>query len=374
MDPEQANRLRSDFSAAQEAVKTGVSAGRASSAIAVWNIWSAFTSELGLDPFLQAFPDKIPFLQIFAVRVRCGELSASGCAVRARSAEDYVRHVAQAFLNVGAEDPRLNSAHQIDFRLQRMIKSWKSSDPAPLRVKPIPIQVIRRVATLSQLSSANDSLYQATTDMIILAFFFLLRPGEYTDNDNTPFCLKDVQLFIGPRCLNLQTSSAAELAQARFGSLTFTDQKNGVRGEVIGQASTGDSFVCPVKSLVRRILYLRSHNAPPTTPLSRVFNTPARVTPSVLTATLRDCVQYLGPDLGFLPSEVSARSLRAAGATALLLARVDTDVIRLIGRWRSDEMLRYLHVQAYPLMRNYSRLMLDAGDYTLIPNQLVPQR
>jgi len=255
-----------------------------------------------------------------------------------------------------------------------MIKSWKSSDPAPLRVKPIPIQVIQRVATLSQLSSANDSLYQATTDMIILAFFFLLRPGEYTDNDNTPFCLKDVQLFIGPRCLNLQTSSAAELAQACFGSLTFTDQKNGVRGEVIGQASTGDSFGCPVKSLVRRILYLRSHNVPPTTPLSRVFNTPARVTPSVLTATLRDCVQYLGPDLGFLPSEVSARSLQAAGATALLLARVDTDVIRLIGRWRSDEMLRYLHVQAYPLMRNYSRLMLDAGDYTLIPNQLVPQR
>jgi hypothetical protein len=42
----------------------------------------------------------------------------------------------------------------------------------------------------------------------------------------------------------------AELAQARFGSLTFTDQKNGVRGEVIGQASTGNSFICPVKALV----------------------------------------------------------------------------------------------------------------------------
>ena len=71
----------------------GVSAGRASSAIAVWNIWSAFTSELGLDPFLQAFPDKIPFLQIFAVQVCCRELSASGSAVRARLAEDFVRHV-----------------------------------------------------------------------------------------------------------------------------------------------------------------------------------------------------------------------------------------------------------------------------------------
>ncbi len=201
-----------------------------------------------------------------------------------------------------------------------MIKSWKSSNPAPLHVKPIPIQVIQHVATLSQLSSVSDSFYQATTDMIILAFFFLLQPGEYTDNDNTPFCLKDVQLFIGPCCLNLQTSSAAKLTQACFGSLTFTDQKNGIRGKVIGQASPGDSFVCPVKALVQHVLYLRFQHAPPTTPLSRVFNTPAQVTPSVLTATLGDCVQYLGPNLGFLPSEVFAQSLWAAGAMALLPA------------------------------------------------------
>jgi hypothetical protein len=79
---------------------------------------------LGLDPFLQAFPDKISFLQIIAVQVCCGELSASGSAVQAQSAEDYVWHLAQLYPNVGAEDPCLNSANQIDLRLQRMIKSW----------------------------------------------------------------------------------------------------------------------------------------------------------------------------------------------------------------------------------------------------------
>jgi hypothetical protein len=61
----------------------GVSLGRPSSAISAWAIWSDFTSGLGLDPFLQAFPDKISFLQIFAVRVYCGELSAIGSAVQA---------------------------------------------------------------------------------------------------------------------------------------------------------------------------------------------------------------------------------------------------------------------------------------------------
>jgi hypothetical protein len=98
----------------------------------------------------------------------------------------------------------------------------------------------------------------------------------------------------------------AKLAQACFGSLTFTDQKNGVRGKILGQALKGSSFIFTIKVLVRRVFYLRSHNASPTTPLSRVFNTSARITPSVLTASLRDSVQYLSPNHGFLPPEVSA--------------------------------------------------------------------
>jgi hypothetical protein len=201
-----------------------------------------------------------------------------------------------------------------------MIKSWKSSDPAPLHVKPIPIQVIPHVATLSQLSSANDSLYQATTNMIILAFFFLLWPGEYTNNDNTPFCLKDIQLFIGPRCLNLQISSTAELTQAHFGSLTFTDQKNGVRGKVIGQASTGDCFVCPVKALVRRVLYLRSHKcATYYTPFTGFQHTSPSYTFSSHRYPQRLC-SVSWPRSRVPSFKVSARSLWAAGATALLLA------------------------------------------------------
>ena len=57
---------------------------------------------------------------------------------------------------------------------------------------------------------------------------------------------------------------------------------------------------------------------------------------------------------------------------ALLNAKVDTDTIALLGRWCSDEMLRYLHVQAEPVMRNFSARMLSGGAFTLLPNQAVP--
>ena len=58
---------------------------------------------------------------------------------------------------------------------------------------------------------------------------------------------------------------------------------------------------------------------------------------------------------------------------ALLLAHVDTDIIRLIGCWHFEEMLRYLHLQAQPIMCNFASLiMLHGGDYTLLPGQDVP--
>ena len=83
-------------------------------------------------------------------------------------------------------------------------------------------------------------------------------------------------------------------------------------------------------------------------------------------------MRFLGPELGFLPTDVSAHCLRAAEATTLLNAKVEEDVIKLLGRWHSNAMLRYLHLQTTPIMKNYSRLMLTGGSFTLIPNQLVP--
>ena len=52
---------------------------------------------------------------------------------------------------------------------------------------------------------------------------------------------------------------------------------------------------------------------------------------------------------------------------ALLCAHVDSDTIKLLGRWRSDEMLRYLHVQAQPVMKDFAAKMLQSGVYSLIP-------
>jgi hypothetical protein len=256
-----------------------------------------------------------------------------------------------------------------------MLRTYSKQDPPPNRVKPVPVQVLRHIMAIAL---AGTSAFQlGVADMIVIAFFFLLRPGEYTDSnsDSSPFRFKDVQLFIGEQRLDLATATRASIQTTTFATLTFTDQKNGVRGEVIGLARSGCPTLCPVLSLTRRLLHLRDNNAQDTDPIARVYTTRwEKIVPSIITRTLRQAVTFLSPaSLGFNPSDVSARCLRAAGANALLCANVDTDVIRLLGRWRSDEMLRYLHLQAAPIMRNFSRDMLQGGTFTLIPNQLVPQ-
>lgn len=55
-----------------------------------------------------------------------------------------------------------------------------------------------------------------------------------------------------------------------------------------------------------------------------------------------------------------------------LCAHVDTDAIHLLGRWCSDDMLKYLHMQAEPAMRDFAKKMITGGDFALHPNQEVP--
>ena len=97
------------------------------------------------------------------------------------------------------------------------------------------------------------------------------------------------------------------------------------------------------------------------------------VNPTMITAHLKATVKLLkGTHLGFTYKDVYARSLWAAGTMALLCSGVNTGIISLIGRWRSDKMLRYLHVQAEPIIRNYSKLMINHGNYNLLPHNEVP--
>ena len=82
---------------------------------------------------------------------------------------------------------------------------------------------------------------------------------------------------------------------------------------------------------------------------------------------LREAAQNVGYKYGIEPMDISARSMRASGAMALLCADVDPVKIRLLGRWKTDTMLQYLHIQAPTLVRGLASGMLAAGDFSFLP-------
>ena len=97
------------------------------------------------------------------------------------------------------------------------------------------------------------------------------------------------------------------------------------------------------------------------------------MTPPKITAYLKTTVKlFAGTPLGFTHHDVSARSLRVAGAMAVFFSGVDHDIISLIGCWRSNKMMRYVHMQAEPIMWNFSKLMISHGNYNLLPHTDVP--
>ena len=259
-----------------------------------------------------------------------------------------------------------------------MLRGYKLTDPAPTRVKPIPIPILVRA---TQDARHSTPLLASCADMICIGLYYLCRPGEYavssSDTLSTPFRLADVELFIGQTRLNFASAPDQDLLAATYAVLIFTNQKNTVRGEKIGHGRSGHAEFCPVLAIVRRVLHLRQHGADPTTPLHSYYQRGARHDVHVrsVTTLLRKATAQYGPEYGIAATDVEARSLRSSGAMALLCARVDADVIQLIGRWRSDAMFRYLHVQAAPLTAPLAPRMLTFGTYSLtapLPNPQVP--
>ena len=231
------------------------------------------------------------------------------------------------------------------------------------------MEILLRAAELCGSSMCD----LATLDCIWMAFHFLLRPGEYANSSGDalhPFRLADVECKIGALHLfDLHLASPTQLASATFVSLTFTSQKNGIKGEKLAHVSNHQPSACPVRAVLRRVAHLNAHNAPTTTPLHIYFdanNNKKAVTSSMITSLLRAAALSIPGHAGVNPSNIATRSLRSSGAMSLLLGGVDPDHIRILGRWRSDAMFRYLHVHALPLIQDNSRLMFHGGNYTLV--------
>jgi hypothetical protein len=84
---------------------------------------------------------------------------------------------------------------------------------------------------------------------------------------------------------------------------------------------------------------------------------------------LHHTITAMGATYGIAAKDISVCSLWPSGVISLLCAKVDTDMIHLLGRWRNDKMLRYLHVQTFHRVAPLAAQMLCHGHFSLMSNQ-----
>jgi hypothetical protein len=91
----------------------------------------------------------------------------------------------------------------------------------------VPIIIIIFIVAQA-FGNTQDATEMDIANMIVVAFFFLLRPGDYTGTlaDDAAFKIEDVSLYVQICKLDFITAPDAEIKASNSACYTFTAQKN----------------------------------------------------------------------------------------------------------------------------------------------------
>ena len=257
-------------------------------------------------------------------------------------------------------------------------------DPPPIPQLAVPIAVVIQAYTAAYCTTTTNRI-RAIADLIIIAFYFLLRVGEYTRprqvrvngklqraTRTQQFQVKNVGFFKDGKVLP-HTVPPEELLQADSVTMRITNQKNGRMGQTIHHKAVSLPH-CPVKALARRVIHILDNGGTESSLLCEYKNATTDKDFNTIASTdiishVRFAVIALGLNkAGIDPDMVGAHSLRAGGAMAMKLNGVDGETIMKHGRWTGLTFMMYIHNQIAHLSEDLSQKMSKALPFLNIAN------
>jgi hypothetical protein len=136
---------------------------------------------MGVDPFLQdtPFTNRVRLLTGFAGRVRTGYYG-QGKQIQAGSVSSAITAVGQAIaLATNTNPTKIVGSDKLLPRLQQMLDGFRKADPPTTKQLPVEADVPEFLVQLG-LSPEAPELDRAIGDLTMIAFYYLLRIGEYT--------------------------------------------------------------------------------------------------------------------------------------------------------------------------------------------------
>jgi hypothetical protein len=267
--------------------------------------------------------------------------------------------------------------------IQDALKAWGKEDGPTNKKLPVEVDVPAYLARLAY-KKKGSALNKRIGDLSLLAFYYLLRVGEYTgsgsttnnDKQTTQFRMRDVAFYIKDRHgrtrqLPRNATDKWIMERAVGATLRLTNQKNGWKNVCIHQHATGDNLICPVKALARIYCAVRRHTNDPTCFLSTYWDDAGikrNVTQRHISTGLKVAAAALNYPLfrGIDIDKIDTHSLRAGGANALSLAGYNETQIQKMGRWRGTTFKEYISDQLANASKGMSKAMSKSFKFVCI--------
>ena len=237
-----------------------------------------------------------------------------------------------------------------------MYDGWRKADPPTRKMLPVEADVPEFLAGVGRGVMATE-LDRAVGDLALVAFYYLLRVGEYTikgarneTKQTVQFKKEDITFFKKNsqgqlRCLPRDAPEHI-IMTADGATLKLDNQKNGWKGVCVYQEHNGEVYNCPVRALGRRYRHLRQNNAVATTYLSAYWEGGLRfdVTAEDMSVALKQGATALEYPVtkGIPIDRINTHSLRSGGANALALSGYSDTQIQKMGRWRGATFKEYI--------------------------------
>lgn len=277
-----------------------------------------------------------------------------------------LRAIGTQFLLDGERSPLGTPQTGYPKAIHQQLEGYKREDPPSQPKLAVPLEVPRFINLTGRHS--NSPRNQAIGDMAIIAFYYLLRVGEYTyfkpseHRVTHQLTIADIKLWHNTTALHHSHDEQFLVEHCTSATLSIRDQKNGIQNASIHQEATGADH-CPSRAIIRRLKTIMQYTSNRETCISTHFpnhdsNFPRLVTATDMNKAVRHAVTTLGlARNGLTANLVGSHSLRAGGAMAMYLNGVAHNTIKKMGRWTSDTFLMYIHEQIAALSANVSTQM-----------------
>ena len=234
-----------------------------------------------------------------------------------------------------------------------ILKSYQDADPPSQPEHALPNTTVRRLAADHKHGLARE---RTTAALIVLAYFFMLRVGEYTPATSNTRRKKrtvalrkgDVVMLKGDRRIS-NDAPLTELRSATAVSLCLENQKNGQKNQTLFHDASGDPEFCPVDAMASILDQIRGQNPDTALGSYRAHNGKwAKVSASMIRAMLRAAAAGDRlPEAGYDLRRIGSHSLRSGGAMRLKRAGVDDPTIKKLGRWSPNSTSYEKYIQPY---------------------------